>query len=71
MYYRLTVAQFKSIPEQEYTHSPTFNLAGTECILDINGSYVPQEYLDQYPSNADVKAYWATCIQDWEEEVIP
>jgi hypothetical protein len=71
MYYRLTQAQFEAVNSSEYTHSPTYNLAGTECILHLEGEYIPTQYEQQYATNRDVKAYWSENLADWIEDIHP
>lgn len=71
MYYRLTQAQFEIVDSNEYDHSPTYNLAGTECILHIEGTFIPTEYEQEFATNRDVKTYWSDNSADWIEDIQP
>lgn len=71
MYYRLTADQFTNIPTEEYDHAPTYNLAGTECILHIESTYVPPQFEQQFNLNTEVKEYWNEHTQEWIEDFQP
>lgn len=65
-YYVITSQEFTSNHESNYTYEPIYSLDGTLCIIDVEDSYLVENYVHGFEDSNALNGWrFDTTTEEW------